>query len=244
MSQKIVVAFPLYRQIPSQWFLNWLQMEKDSIVGTVATDGIPVEIAMQTMVDMVFDKFDDDWDRLVVVEHDMILPLNAFTRIAQYGSEHDIVGSVYFKHDWPHHVMAWMQLVPPRFSPLTAEVVKAMVENPALYPVDGVAMGCTSIARHVLEDWDPDVPMWHPTPPLVGHDLHFCHEAKKQGFNVFLDSGIGCGHLTLLPIGYPHSQEALQQAQPATWQEAWDASGHEGPCNAPLLAQTAALSEM
>lgn len=240
---KIVVAFPMYRQVPVPWFFNWLQMEKDPIIGTVATEGIPVDISMSTMVDMTFDKFGDDWDRLVVMEHDMIPPLDAFNRIATYRDEHDIVGSTYFKHDWPHHVMAWMQVIPPRFSPLTAEVVQHMVEHPALYEVDGVAMGFTSIRRQVFENWDSSAPMWTPTPPLAGHDLHFCNEAKKQGFKVWLDSGIGAGHLTMVPIGYSHSQQALQQAQPPTWQDAWESNGHAGPVNPPLMAD-AALAEM
>lgn len=236
---KIVVAFPLYRQIPVSWFFQWLQMEKEPIVGTVATEGVPLEISMQTMVNMAFEKFGNDWDRMVVYEHDMIPPLDAFNRIATYPDEADIVGTTYFKHDYPHHVMAWMQVIPPRFSPLTAEVVQDMVEKPGLYPVDGVAMGFTSIHRRVFENWDTNVEMWRPTPPLVGHDLHFCNEAKKQGFNVLLDSGMGAGHLTLVPIGYSHSQQALKDAQPPTWQDAWDADGHPGPVNPPLMADVA-----
>ena len=147
-----------------------------------------MEISMESMRNMAFEKFGDTWDRLVIFEHDMIPPLDAFERMANYWDEHDIVGTTYFKHDWPYHVMAWMQVVPPRFSPLTAEVVKQMVEKPALYEVDGVAMGFTAIRRQVFEEWDRDIPMWRPTPPLAGHDLHFCNEAKKQRQSVS-DSG-------------------------------------------------------
>jgi hypothetical protein len=185
---------------------------------------------MRSLVAMAFDMFGDDWDRLVVFEHDMIPPLEAFNRIAQYRPEHDIVGTMYFKHHWPHHVMAWMQMAPPQFSPLTAEVVRTMYDNQALYEVDGVAMGFTSIARRVFEEWDPNVPMWDPIPPLVGHDLHFCNEAKKQGFKVWLDSGIGCGHLTLMPVGYQHSQEALAEDDSLkTWEQAMEESGERDP---------------
>lgn len=227
---RIVVAFPMYRQVPVQWFFQWLTLEKDPIVGTVASEGIYLPTAMQTLVQMAFDMFGDEWDRLVVYEHDMIPPKDALNRVAQYGDEHDIVGSIYFKHDWPHHVMAWMQVNPPMFSPLTAEVVRNMVEKPALYEVDGVAMGFTSIKREVFENWNPDIPMWNPTPPLIGHDLHFCHEAKKQGFKVWVDSGIGCGHLTLMPVGYSHSQEALELDETLqTWAEAMEEAKIEDP---------------
>jgi len=219
MSNKLVVAFPMYRHIPVSWFFNWLKMDKSPLVGNVATEGVYLPVAMQNLVSMAFQHC-PDWDRLVFFEQDMIAPVNAFTRIADYGDDLDIVGSLYFKHDYPYHVMAWMQVDKPRFSPLTRDIVKNMVEHPALYPVDGVAMGLTSIHRRVFENWDPDIPMWNPLPPFVGHDLHYCNEAKKQGFSIWVDSGIGCGHLTLTPIGYPHSQEALAENEPLTWEQA------------------------
>lgn len=221
MSEKLVVAFPLYRQVPVSWFFQWLQMDQQNVAATVGTEAMYLPAAMNLLVDMAFEQC-PDFDRLVVFEHDMIPPADAFARIGQYHDEHDIVGSVYFRHDWPHHVMAWMQVEPPFFSPLTAEMTKYMVENPALYEVDGVAMGFTAIHRRVFENWDRNVPMWDPIPPLIGHDLHFCNEAKKQGFKVWLDSGIGCGHLTLVPIGYGHSQEALAIAEPPHWPVAAD----------------------
>ncbi len=218
--EKVVVAFPFYRQIPVAWFFNWMKMDKAPVIGTVATGGIYLPVAMQTLVDLAF-KNCPEFERFVIYEADMIPPANGLTRMATYDDkdDYDIVGSIYFKHDYPHHVMGWMQVDKPRFSPLTREVVQKMVENPGLYPVDGVAMGFTSIHRRVFENWDPDISMWYPAPPFVGHDLHFCNEALKQGFKIWLDAGIGCGHLTTIPIGYPDSQEALAKGEPPTWAE-------------------------
>jgi hypothetical protein len=181
---------------------------------------------METLVELAY-KNCPDFDRIVIIEHDMEIPLDALERIAQYGPEHDIVGSIYFKHDSPHHVMTWMQIKPPFFSPLTADVTRQLVDYPALYQVDGVAMGFTSISRRVFDEWNPDVPMWDPIPPLIGHDLHFCNEAKKpqhgpnkdQPFKVWVDSGLVCGHLTMIPIGYPHSQAALAELDLPSWED-------------------------
>jgi hypothetical protein len=208
--QKLVVAFPLYRQVPVEFFFNWLAMDHSSVVGVVGTEAMYLPAAMELLVDMAFEKC-PDFDRLVVFEHDMLPPANGLERMANYGDEFDIVGTVYFKHEYPHHVMCWGKQKPPYYSPITAEVVKAMVDNPALYECDAVAMGFTSISSRVFKEWDRSVPMWDPTPPLIGHDLHFCNEAKKQGFKVWIDSGIGSGHLTLMPIGYGHSQLALAE---------------------------------
>ena len=213
---KLVLAFPLYRQVPVSWFSNYLRMDKRHLHAHVLTENIYLPLAMETLVKLAYE-YCPDFDRIVFMEHDMEVPLDGLERIACYGPEHDIVGSMYFKHDYPHHVMAWMQVAPPQYSPLTAEIVKTMVDTPALYEVDAVAMGFTSIARRVFDEWDQAVPMWDAIAPLVGHDLHFCNEAKKQGFKVWLDSGLGCGHWTMVPIGYTDSQEALAKIRPPKW---------------------------
>ena len=229
MAQKLVVAWPLYRTVPVQWLFNWVKMEREhgaNIAAVVGTEAVYLPMAMHELINQAFIEC-PDFDRLVVMEHDMLPPHDAFERIAQYGPEHDIVGTMYFKHDYPYHSMVWLQVQPPRYSPLTAEIVKTMVDTPALYEVDAVAMGFTSISRRVFEGWNPDVPMWDPILPLVGHDLHFCNEAKKpqhglnkdEAYRVWVDSGIGSGHLTLVPIGYGHSQAALAESQPPRWTE-------------------------
>ncbi len=212
--RKLIVAFPMYRQVSVPWFFQWLDMEKDAVAGVVKTDGAVLPVAMRLLAVEAFRKC-PDFDRFVVYEQDVLPPANAFTRIAEYPDEADIVGGMVFGHDPPHYLMAggeadW------GFVPLTPETTREMVEAPALYPVEGVSMGFTAIHRRVFENWDPGVAMWDPAPPLTGHDLHFCAEARKQGFSIFVDSGIRCGHLTVTAVGYPH-----QQGHQTRWSPVW-----------------------
>jgi hypothetical protein len=225
--QRLLVAFPLYRQVPVDWFFNWLKMDKESVAATVACDGAYLPLALMQMVKMALNDY-DDWDRFVIFEQDMIPPVGGLARIADYDDDYDIVGSIYFKHEWPYHVNVCVQADYPNFSPLTAEAVKIMKENPALYEVHGVSTGFTSISRRVFEEWDPTVEMWMPQAPFIAHDMHFCHQARQQGFKVYVDSGIGCGHLTEMPIGYPHSQRELGIEEPLTWEEAFGHALEEG----------------
>lgn len=216
----LVVAFPFYRNLSVTWFFNFIGMDTRPVVGMTGTDGTILHLAMQQLVEMAFANY-PVWDRLVIWEHDVLPTRDALTRIAEYRVEHDIVGTMQFRHEAPHHVMAGMRVKPPFVTPLTAEVTRAMVEQPALYEVDAVTTGFTAIRREVFEKWDVSVPMWKPTPPLLGHDLHFCNEAKKQGFKVWLDSGIRCGHLTVLPIGYEDQQAHLAGKPPPGEPEMW-----------------------
>jgi hypothetical protein len=216
MPNRLVVAWPLYRTVSVSWFLTWGQMQRGPVVAQVSTHGIYLTEAMQTLVDMTFAQVGGDWDYLVIYEHDMIPPLNAFERMAQYGDEHDIVGTCYFGRDYPHAVMAYMQTDYPLYNQLGPETVKAMVEAPALYEVDAVAMGFTAIHKRVFENWDKNTPMWEAQPPLKGHDLWFCHAAKQQGFRVWLDSGIGCAHLSEVPISYSDNQRCWTEISQST----------------------------
>lgn len=217
---RIIAAFPTYRHIPANWFFQWLRMDKRPVIGTVGVDGAPLPRAMDKLVEMAFANCGREWDRLVSYEQDMIPPPNGFTLIDQYPDDLDIVGSVYFKHDHPFRVMAWMQTNPPEYSHLSADTIRRMVDKPSFYAVDAVAMGFTAIHRRVFENWDTSIPMWHaPSDPRIagnghlGHDLWFCQAAKLQGFNVWLDSGLGCAHLTEVPIGMHHNQQAATEVR-------------------------------
>ncbi len=220
---KLVVAFPFYRQLSVHWFFNFLMgMDLSPVVDYVGVDGTFLPMAMKKLVDMALQRC-PDLDRLVFFEHDVLPPTDAFLRIAAYDDSYDIVAGMMFRHQSPYHVYACMETGFGGFSPLTAETTRMMAEKPDLYEVDLVSMGFTSVHRRVLERWDPDVFMWMPSPPIVGHDLHFCTEAKRQGFRVWLDSGIRCGHLTLVPIGFEESQDDLARHPPAP--EVWRGHG-------------------
>lgn len=214
---KLITAFPTYHSVPAAFFTRWMGMNKPNVVGNITVDAVYLPLAMEMIVAEALQK--QGWDRLVIMESDTIPPLDAFERIDQYGDV-DIAGSMYFHHDKPHAPMVYMQEpVTRRHNPLTPQTVKAWVEDPALHPCDGVGFGFTSIARRVLEQWDPQIPMFHTVRQeidLGSHDLWFCYQARKQGFKVYVDSGILCDHLTQVPIGYSHNQSCAHMLKGAT----------------------------
>lgn len=205
--KKIVVASPMYRQVSVSWLYNWMLMDKSDCVGWVSTEGVYLPIAMTALVEMAFDKF-PAWDRLVIFEDDVTPPLDALSRVSQYSDEYDIVTALHFMHEPPHRVLAFERQGDKHVC-LSAEATRHIADNPGMHEVDAVPMGFTAISRRVLEQWHPGVLMWQPTVPLAGQDVHFCMEAKRQGFRVWVDSALRCGHLTELPIGYSDSEAAL-----------------------------------
>lgn len=200
MTNRLVVAYPLYLSVPAAAFVRSHEMDRTHVVDTLAVRKLYLAKAMTDLVAGALNS-GIEWDRIVIVEADMLPPADAFTRIAHYPEHLDIVGSMYFGHDAPHHPIVYSQFDDTHFTPLAGNQVDEIMAAPGLYPVDAVGLGFTSISRRMLEQWDPDVLMFGGEHQL-GHDLWFCRAARRQGFTVHVDSGIEVKHLTEVPIGY------------------------------------------
>jgi hypothetical protein len=193
-------------------------MGKGPLVAQLATNGAALASAMQQLVDRAFSQVGDQWDYLVFYEHDMIPPLDAFDRVAEYNpEEHHIVGAMYFARQPPHSPTVSMKLdrganQAPDYVYPTPELTKQMVEAPALYEVESVGTGFTAIHRTVFEKWDKNIRMWEAQEPILVHDMWFCLKAKEQGFKVWVDSGIVCGHITERAVSYDDYRRYQQWA--------------------------------
>lgn len=189
----LVLGLPLYKNLSASFFTRFVALDKSMVIGTATVDGVYVPVAMSLLVEKAMSL--DGWTRLVILEHDMLPPEDALKRIdTQYPDEADIVGGLYFTHHQPHVPVAHV-FQDGHYKPLGRETIKTMTDSPGLYKVDAIGFGVTSIHRRVLEKWD-DSQMFLTEPTLGSHDLHFCKEATRQGFGIYLDSGMVCGHLT------------------------------------------------
>jgi hypothetical protein len=201
----ILLALPLYKTVPAKWVCHLLSMDQRAVAGYVYSEGAYLTLTMELIVQRALE-FDGPWTRLVVIEHDMLPPLAALNRMAAYMPERHIVGSMYFQHMPPFYAVALgpKEIGSEELVPFGPDVVKKIVEEPALYECSAVGMGFTAIHRDVLENWDPDVPMWRTHPN--SHDIHFCRMARQQGFGVYVDSAIVCDHITESVVSYAHNQ--------------------------------------
>jgi predicted O-methyltransferase YrrM len=110
------------------------------------------------------------------------------------------------------------------FDRLSYDQVQYFREHPGLYRVGAgmegvddsaetftVGIGCTAVHRSVFENWTGRMPWftspmdWIPTPndpdgklgriAMLGHDVNFCIEAAKQGYDVWIDTRKASGHI-------------------------------------------------
>lgn len=204
--QKLAVIVPCYTNVSTRFLVNFVELVRGIDVDC------PLEImtgpyVAQSMRHAISDlKKDSTWERILVVEQDMILPREAFVKHSLHTD--DIVGSVYFQHAPPHHLnIMFRHPTLNRLAHATPKAVKMMLDTPALYKCAVVGLGCTSIARRVVEEWPADLAMFRTdyvhdeaddeaSHGEISHDVWLCDHADALGFGVYLDSSIRCDHLT------------------------------------------------
>lgn len=202
--QRIVLVLPCYVNVPTSFMTNLLstvsEFPGDCAVNTI--QGPYVDQSMRHAADDL--RKLDNWDRMIVVEQDMLIPRDGLIKHALHTD--DIVGSVYFQHTPPHYLNCMFRYEG-KFGYPRPAVVDQMVNHPALWKCDAVGLGFTSIARRVVDEWPDDVPMFRTdyehqsrhdsyNHGCVSHDVWFCGHARSLGYDVFLDSSIKCGHIT------------------------------------------------
>lgn len=203
---RIVLGIPLYRWVPAPFFSRFLSLDASPVLATIAIDGAYVVEAFDTIVKRALEDI-PGWDRLVILEHDMIPESNALLRMASYSPEFPVVGGFYFNRGKPYNALVYIEQ-DGQYQPITATTAKAWIDKPGLYRCDGLGFGLVSFARHVLADWPDDVPMFDvPAGGDVGsHDLYFCRQARLLGHDIYVDSGTVCDHLGEERIGLEHNQ--------------------------------------
>jgi hypothetical protein len=209
MPEKLIVGFPLYRQIPSEVFSNWLAIDHSPMVATVTIETPYICSSMDTIVSEALAS-ESEWDRLVIFEQDMVPPKDGLLRMAHYPPGADIVGSMYFQHTAPCNCHVFIEDLTHEgsYSPITPQTVKEWTDDPCLHRCGAVGFGFTGISRHVLKAWDHDkYPMFATGIDGLGsHDLYFCDRARKQGHSIYVDSGLVCGHLSNISVGLEDNQ--------------------------------------
>lgn len=210
--QPMAIGIPCYHTIPAAFFANFVSLTGVQDCPVQVVHGVYTPQAMRSII-MSLLKI-PEWKRVLILEQDMICPPDTILKHAMHTDP--VVGSVYFQHAPPHHCNVMIQHPTlGNTAHLKPIGIATMLQKPALYKVDVVGMGCTSIRRDVFENWPADLPFFRNafedsaindefTQGEVSHDVWFCKEVRKQGYDIYLDSSIICQHLTEGSIGPQH----------------------------------------
>lgn len=125
-----------------------------------------------------------DADAVFWVDSDIVLPVEAITRLVQTGQE--FVTGIYCQRYPPH----WPLVAHFNEEKRTFNWFIDWPEN-AVAPIDGCGFGCVVTSTRLLKALDP--PWFHYE--KFSEDFDFCLKAARAGFQPHVHTGVLCGHL-------------------------------------------------
>ncbi len=139
-----------------------------------------------------------DYDAMLTVESDMIIPPDALHKLWLTGA--DVAYAPYvFRHN-SHHWSAYSVLLDDSLTgyPLSNVPERAKLDWGSVVDVDGIGLGCTLIRRHVLEAL-PFVAdgIKHMDGTRSHTDWYFALAAMQAGYTQKCDLSIPCGHISM-----------------------------------------------
>lgn len=210
VNNRVIVGLTVNRCLLGEFLHHWLgfqgqvarhQAKFQRYVGLTVQSGSYVH---QNQNQIIIDSLQvPDWDYLLMVEDDQILPENWLRRVARYTEP--IVGCLVYGRSQVDMRSMCGRMVNNRFQRLDDEELEHLRDHPGLHRVDVVGMGATAIRRDILVNWREDLMPWYQmrdfwipegkTLDAVGHDVWFCNAAMEQGHEVYVDSACVAGHI-------------------------------------------------
>jgi len=153
----------------------------------------------------------EDYDYYLSLEQDVIPPKDAIERLLEH--KKDIVSGVYFSRiksltDKKVKVLpllwTWKEGSNNPYS--MTDIDLALVMNNNFIKIKYCGLGCLLISRKVLEKvkfrYDEKYPTFD--------DLHFCQDARGNGFEIYVDTSVKCKHLVMKRPWYWDDNKEIQ----------------------------------
>ena len=191
---KIAIAIPMYNTVTSVFFKSFLSFFIHSVpkyrIQLITIDSTVVDVARNTLVQNFLDS---DSDYLLFLDSDIVFPANLLDVLLKH--EKDVVSALYF---------ARKKITPVCRLYKDGNYVSMPIEElpkKTLFKVDASGLGCVLIKRKVIEALDKkkkDKPLfkvdYKSRTESRGEDIYFFDLIRKEGFEVFVDTGLVVGH--------------------------------------------------
>lgn len=159
----------------------------------------------------------DGFDRVLWLDSDIVMPDNALYLLsAQLDGGKDFVSGLYFKRKGKplpvvYSKVEWGMANDGNVSTY-AESIKEIPYRGA-FEIEGAGFGCCMTSARLLTDMVEKY--GSPFSPLMGmgEDLTFCWRARKNGFRLYCDSRVSCGHIGQYVYGEADYRRMLEQGR-------------------------------
>jgi len=184
---KILLAIPSARYIETECVTSLFEMEKTGDIELFIPKSYSVDVGRNIIAKYAQE---NGFDYIMWVDSDMILPKNTLVRLLSHNK--DIVAGVY-----SYKVLGNKEVVAKRFQDETREeydnlTIKEIKESSGLIEVDGFGFGCVLTKVSVFDK----IPYpWFIFTQEMGEDIFFCRKAQNEGYKLWLDTDVICGHI-------------------------------------------------
>jgi hypothetical protein len=160
----------------------------------------------------VRESLEDNTDYIFFVDSDMLPPPETIKQLLSHNK--DIVSAMCFKRIPPFQPCFYTKA---RLHRTEKGELKTEIES-AMYPetwagyglakMEAVGMACCLVKMDVFKKIGNT--NWFFPLPQLGEDLAFCMKARQAGAEIYVDLGLNCHHLGIVPFGKEHYQESLR----------------------------------
>jgi GT2 family glycosyltransferase len=180
---KLGIGIPLsWHYVPSDFFDSCMLLNKHNGMVIRASSG-PIHEMRNTIVRRSLEL---DCTHLIFLDADMVYPPDTITQLLSH--DKDIVGALTFKR-WPNFeplLFAGDEHNMYLIDPIPEGVVK----------VTATGTGCLMIKTSVFDNMEyPWFEFSSENGKPVGEDINFCYNAKKVGYEIYVDTTIRTEHL-------------------------------------------------
>jgi hypothetical protein len=187
---KLIFAMPTYGPIDPQVSSNTINAIMHAAkfghtwMGVAAPDRLPYAVARNKAVEAIVHNDDFAEAAIFWMDSDIVLPIDSITRLANSGK--DFITGIYFQRAAEHR-----PLVAHYDEKMDSFIWLAKWPKNVIAPIDGCGFGCVLTSVKMLRDMEAP---WFEYKKF-SEDFTFCRNAAKAGYQLYVDTGVLCGHL-------------------------------------------------
>ena len=190
MPTKTLLAIPSARSVETECFESIFNMKKRGKVDLFVPHNYSIDASRNMVAEYAMNH---GYDYILWIDSDTIIPKDTLTRLMD--ADKDIVSGVY-----AYKILAGKNVVAKRYSDKEADIyedvtvkeIKERHRTKERILVDAVGFGCVLTKTDVFRKIENP---WFIYTQHMGEDIYFCRKAQDAGFEVWLDTGVLCGHI-------------------------------------------------
>lgn len=191
---KILIAVPTFENILPETFRSIWNLDKDE--HDVDFDFVKGYDCAKARNDIAKRTVDGDYDAVLMIDSDIVVPSDALVHLAEDGHSKGIVLGAYPHKNTKTHEAELFRLNRPNF--VERLNYSELGDEPRIR-VKGGGMGCAFIWSDVFKNPKMKFPWFkyviYDNGNLLSEDLSFCSNANRAGVIIEADTRVKCGHM-------------------------------------------------